>query len=632
MPPLRSSGAGSWTRSGQLAALGLAFFGALTASFPARPSSCKLHKLVEFPITMTNLRPLMTASINHTEVRLLVDSGAFFSTISPASAAELKLATYPAPFGLYITGVAGTAHASLARVKEFTLAGVPLHDIEFLVGGSEIGSGSIGVLGQNILHIADIEYDLGQGAVRLMRPEDCGKAALAYWARASMPYSVINIEPTTREKPFAMASASINGREIRVLFDSGAGVSTLSLKAAARVGVKPDSPGVEYAGQGWGFGRETIAIYIAPFASFKIGDEEIRNTRLRIADIELPDADMLIGPDFFLSHRIYVANGQHKLYFTYNGGPVFNLSGAKYAGAEPAPTDTSAAAPPAPAGAAASTGAAPGASSAAASAAAANSGDAAEYSRRGAAFASRRDFGRALAALTRACELAPTNAEYFYQRGSVYRQMKQAAPAIADFDQALKLKPDDAKTLISRAELLLEGGEKVRAAADLGAADAVAPKEADERYEMAQTYERADLLEAAIAQYDLWIAAHDVDARQPYALNGRCWARALRGIDLALALKDCDAALKRTGRSSPVYERAVNSRGLVLLRMGNYDKSIAAYDTSLKIDPKDAWSWYGRGIDKLREQKSAEGEADIAQARTLWPKVDEEFARRGIAP
>ena len=30
---------------------------------------------------------------------------------------------------------------------------------------------------------------------------------------------------------------------------------------------------------------------------------------------------MLLGADFFLSHRIYVANSRDKLYFTYNGGP-----------------------------------------------------------------------------------------------------------------------------------------------------------------------------------------------------------------------------------------------------------------------------------------------------------------------
>ena len=35
---------------------------------------------------------------------------------------------------------------------------------------------------------------------------------------------------------------------------------------------------------------------------------------------------MLAGADFFLSHRMFVSSTQHKLYFTYNGGPVFKLA------------------------------------------------------------------------------------------------------------------------------------------------------------------------------------------------------------------------------------------------------------------------------------------------------------------
>ena len=35
-----------------------------------------------------------------------------------------------------------------------------------------------------------------------------------------------------------------------------------------------------------------------------------------MGELDLPHVDMLIGPDFFLSHRIYVASSQHKLYFT----------------------------------------------------------------------------------------------------------------------------------------------------------------------------------------------------------------------------------------------------------------------------------------------------------------------------
>jgi tetratricopeptide (TPR) repeat protein len=305
-----------------------------------------------------------------------------------------------------------------------------------------------------------------------------------------------------------------------------------------------------------------------------------------------------------------VANSQHRLYFTYNGGPVFNLSSAKYESATPAPTSAE------------PESTAPDSS---------NSGDAAQYSRRGEAFAARHDFEQALANLTRACELAPDNAEYLHQRGVIYWQLKQDAAAMADFDQALKLKPDDVDALVSRAELALQGADRLRARADLDAANAAASKQADVRFAMARDYQGAGLADPAIAQYDLWVTWHADDARMPEALNSRCWVRALTGVDLVLALKDCDAALKRADKSSPLYARIANSRGLVLLRMGDYDKSISDYDAALKISPKNPWSWYGRGIDQLRKRKISEGQADIAQATSIWPKIAEEFNRHGIA-
>jgi hypothetical protein len=352
---------------------------------------CKLGKIVEFPITVAGLRPQVTAQINGTDVRLMVDSGAFFSLISPASAAELNLALRPAPWELVFRGANGGARASMTKVKEFALSGQKFHDIDFLVAGSQADEGSVGVLGQNILHFADVEYDLAHGVIRLMKPLDCGnKAGFAYWTDPSSSYSVINIESRERYAS-AIGRASINGTEIRALFDSGAGVSTLTLKAALRVGIRPNSPGVIDGGVSGGFGSKMVATYIAPVESFKIGDEEIRHTKLLFGDFEFGDADMLIGPDFFLSHRIYVANSQQKLYFTYNGGPVFNLT---YLYQDAAP---GAAKPP-------------GAQSTAADAApvSGTTDDAADFSRRGTAMAARGDNDHALTRFLALASWRPT--------------------------------------------------------------------------------------------------------------------------------------------------------------------------------------------------------------------------------
>ena len=609
-------------RCGRPCALVLMIFGWWLAPSPSF-AACKLGQMAELPVTMSDSKPILTAKINGEDAGFVADSGAFFSMITEASAAQFNLKLTPAPWGLYVKGIGGTVDPSVATVKVFTLAGIPIKNVQFLVGGSTIGgSENVGVLGQNFFRIGDVEYDLAKGVIRLMHSEGCSHAMLAYWIKPSDPYSVMNIESATLQSPHTTGTALLNGTSIRVTFDTGAATSILSLKAAARAGVKPDSAGVVEAGYETGIGRGSVKSYIGPFSSFKIGDEEIRNTRLRFGDIDLPNADMLLGADFFLSHRIYVAGGLHKLFFTYNGGPVFKLtvSAARKAPAEP-PAGTAANAPSKPDKPAEDLGKP-----------ADEPADAAAYSRRGTAFAARRDYAHAIADLTRACELGPADAEYFYQRGVVYRDDGQPVPAMADFNRALEINPEDVPALEARAVQRIRTGDDADARTDLDAADRGAPKEADVRLFLAQAYEHLNFPQASIAQYDLWIQSHRNDARMGGALNARCWERALQGEDLAKALSDCNDALKLSAKASPLSMRVLDSRGLVRLRLGNYDRAISDYDNSLKLAPKNAWSLYGRGVARIREHKIPEGEADIAAATAIWPAVGEEFKRRGITP
>lgn len=554
---------------------------------------------------MIDMHPMVTAQINGVDASFIADSGAFYSMLSPASAAEFKLNSYPAPIGLFVRGTGGSASVSVARVKVFTLAGVPLHNIEFLVGGGAAGGGGVGVLGQNVFSIGDVEYDLAQGAIRLIREEGCKNVNLAYWVSGtSQTYSMMDIEWTTPRSPHTTGTATINGVNIRVMFDTGAYTSVLSERAAERAGVRVDSPGVTDAGYSRGIGQRMVKSWIAPFASFKLGDEEIRNTRLRIGEPGI-DTDMLIGADFFLSHRIYVASKQHKLFFTYNGGAVFNLKAAMPAPASDVPPAESAPDEPK---------------------------DAAAYSRRGTAFAARRDFQHAIADLDRACELAPDEPNYFYERGIARRDSGQPIPALADFDQAIKIKFDHVPALAARAELRLRNGDEAAAVTDLEAADQAAAKEADVRYRLGLDYQHADLMPQSVAQYDLWIAAHADDARLGAALGNRCWAKALLGQDLKSALKDCDSALGRIGKKNAGSAAIFLSRGVVRLRLGDYDKSIADFDAALALRPESAWSLYGRGVARIRRKYAVEGQADMSAAAAVSPSIADDFARRGITP
>lgn len=56
-----------------------------------RAAECKLLRLAEMPVTMNGLRPIVTAQINGTDALFTLDSGAFWSMLTPAAAAQYKL-------------------------------------------------------------------------------------------------------------------------------------------------------------------------------------------------------------------------------------------------------------------------------------------------------------------------------------------------------------------------------------------------------------------------------------------------------------------------------------------------------------------------------------------------------------
>jgi tetratricopeptide (TPR) repeat protein/predicted aspartyl protease len=576
---------------------------------------CK-RSAFDLPVTIEGTRPVVAAKFNGESVRLLVDSGASFSMISSSVVEQFKLGTSMAPFGLTLRGIGGTTAPSVATVKVFTLGNVDIPNIKFLVSGNEVGtSAGVGLIGQNLLQRWDVEYNLANGMLRLMRDEDCHGTMLAYWVKPGESYTVIDIPKPTPKESLTVGSAYINGVKIRVIFDTGAWLSMLSTRAAERAGVKTDMPGVTDGGFSRGVGRSSVKTYIAPFDSFKFdGGEEIRRTHLRIADIDL-DADMLLGADFFLSHRVFVAHSQNKLYFTYNGGPVFNLAVVAQAPTN-APTNALANAPDTKPDDADGKKESDGGL------------DAAALAGRGTGFAGRRDFDHALADLTRASELEPNNTEYIFLRGRTYAQKGEVEKALADFDRTIQLKPDHVLALMSRAELRLRAKNGDGAREDLDALDKIAAKQANVRFEMALAYERLNLLPAAIAQFDLWIPSRDEDARLATALGGRCRARAILGRDLDMALKDCNGAVSRSVKGSNAPSLA--TRAFVRLRLGDYDKSIGDYDAALKINPQMPAALYGRGLAKIKRNKITEGEADIANARKIAPKIAEQFEALGI--
>ena len=580
-----------------LAACALSLAGAGEAA-----AACVFQKMVEVPVTMDGLRPHVQAKINGHDVVLMVDSGAFFSVLEDDAAAKFGMKSSPAPFGLEVRGIGGASHAANAVVaQDFTFAGAQFHGIEFLVGGRVSDATAVGVIGENILGPFDVEYDLGNGMIRFFQAKGCGSANLAYWS-SGMSVSQLQIDAPGRYIQQIKTTAQLNGHPIRVILDTGAPLSGLSLNAAARAGVLPSSPGVTSAGITYGLYGKGLEAFLAPFASFKIGDEEIRNTKLRMTGLALPEVDMLLGADFFLSHRILVSNSQKKIYFTYNGGPVFRLDRA---GAQIAKANTTW-----PSGAPSKD----------------EPKDGAEFIRRGAALMARHDFTAAIADFSRAIELEPNVAANYHDRSVARLANGQPVLAMGDLDRALKLSGADVPALMTRGELHIALQNVALGQADFDAAKKVEPENRELALRAAAAFLRAEDYPRSLQEYDVWIAAHPKDHEMAQLLGERCNVRATWGQQLDAALTDCDGALKLGEKVSTVME----NRGMVLLRMGRLDEAIAQFDSAIRLQPKAAWALYGRGLAKLKKGGKVGGDADVAAAVGLRPTLPQEAKRYGL--
>jgi len=288
-------------------------------------AACTLGKLAELKVTMNGMRPMVEARINGRDGTLIVDSSSYYNVISGPGATKSGLRLKPPPSWLAAKGPDGKTLLSIGVADDFVVGDLRVKGVEFLAGGNDSGSVGEGLIGQTLFQSHDVEYDLANGVIRLMRPDDCANAGLAYWVSGRQTYSMVDISPTTPTQPFVSGVALLNGAQVHVLFDTGATASRISPQAARRAGLTVNPSELTDAGYSVGIGRPAVMTRLARFDTLKVGDEEIRNLHLRVGDTR-DGTDLLLGADFFLSHRIYVSNTQHKLYFTYNGGQVFSAS------------------------------------------------------------------------------------------------------------------------------------------------------------------------------------------------------------------------------------------------------------------------------------------------------------------
>jgi tetratricopeptide (TPR) repeat protein len=226
----------------------------------------------------------------------------------------------------------------------------------------------------------------------------------------------------------------------------------------------------------------------------------------------------------------------------------------------------------------------------------------------------------AMAMFDRSLAVHPT--ALTYSNRAETRLKSDVAGRLADLDAAIKLDPEWAEPLIAKAELEVEQKHPAEAAAALAATMRLNTDDAIELGRRAIVYQQIG--DRVHAQADF--AAARKKATTASDLNGLCWQKATAGVDLDVALAECDAALALTPGSAAV----IDSRALVLLRMNRIEDAVGAYDKALAQYPDMPSSLYGRAVAEARKGDKQASDRDRAAALKVDPEVGHEFATYGV--
>jgi tetratricopeptide (TPR) repeat protein/predicted aspartyl protease len=590
---------------------------ALFASASAFAAGCSVTVLANLPVTVEGARLSVPVTVNGQKTKFWLDSGAYYGMMPLTKAKELGLTLEPpARFGMAMEGIGGIVFVDVTTIKSFVIAGQDIPNRAFLVGGSDVGSA---LIGSDTLGLADTEFDLADGLVKIAESHGCEHTAMNYWAVGKPYFTVPLMSPQAADHEFKLP-VSINGKRIQAEFDTGAETSVISRSTALRIGLDLSAPGVVADEGGSGIGGHHVRGWVVPIAEIDIGEERILNTHIEVMDDDYNGGgffDMLLGEDYIMAHHIYVARHPHMIFFTYSGGQPFHtsLDLHRVARADAKPDLPAAHFVPPPetrrVEAVTNEGSEPRTAEA--------------FSRRGAARLDTGNVGGALSDLNEAIRQSPATADFYVTRAKIYREMGNPTQSRGDLDKALALDGSNFEVLRMRAEARLAAKDRDGALADVEAAARVTRPISLESARLADLFVQLHQPARAIPMLDTVIAAHRDDSSFYYLLNARCFARALANVDLDLALADCNRAIREGARAD-----WLDSRGLVYFRKGSFAAAISDYDAALKTNPRQVWSLFMRGLAKIALGQADAGKADQVAARAIEPDISDEVAAYGI--
>ncbi len=248
---------------------------------------------------------------------------------------------------------------------------------------------------------------------------------------------------------------------------------------------------------------------------------------------------------------------------------------------------------------------------------------------RGTTFEERKDHRRAIADLKEATRLRPDYEIAWVNLAVAYLNAGDTVHGEDALKRAIKITDRDPVTHNALGTLYLQRGDRAHALTEFNAAIGLGSYDGYSNV-VAQAHQRRALIEreggditASIADLDAAVKLQPKDAG---VHNEACFWRAVANTDLKRGEADCDKAVDLS-RGRPEY---IDSRAFLEAREGRWAEAERDADAVLKAKPNFPSSLYLRGVARRHRGDKAGGDADLAAAVLLNPKVRHQYEAWGL--
>lgn len=290
---------------------GLLFLGTALAGCETGPHQCKLIVSGDMPVLNDRGSPIVRAAINGHPVALIVDTGAFSTTVGRSFIEPLGLNETGAT--LLVRGVGGEDYGRVVTIDTLDMGSSKAQNIAVAAVGQFTGQVAglpvVGLFGRDFLGRYDTVVDMSAHRVQLVETEDC-ETPTPGWTGQIHAVPISRLYNGGRKTTLDIR---LNGHATDAVLDTGAASTLISLNAARAAGVTQAMLEKDPATIGYGVTRDPVKNYRHHFETLQVGDIVFHDVVLRVGG-DLPDTDALLGADFFRHYRLWIPRNGDRMF------------------------------------------------------------------------------------------------------------------------------------------------------------------------------------------------------------------------------------------------------------------------------------------------------------------------------